>query len=50
VGVGGGHGCVSRVCFGGTGLCDTPICRGEESYRVCVCVCVCDMECDQVPQ
>ena len=24
-----------------SGLCDGPIHRPEESYRVCVCVCVC---------
>ena len=25
----------------GRGLCDSPITRPEESYRLCVCVCVC---------
>jgi hypothetical protein len=30
----------------GRGLCDGPITRPEESYRVCVFVCV--TECDQV--
>ena len=25
----------------GIGLCNGPIPRPEESYRVCVCVCVC---------
>ena len=28
----------------GTCLCDEPIPRLEESYRVCVCVCVCVCE------
>jgi len=34
---------LSCVCcvFSGTGLCDRPIPRPEESQHVCVCVCVC---------
>jgi len=36
-----GHGCCFLV-FGvrcvGSGLCDEPISRSEESYRLCVCV------------
>jgi hypothetical protein len=36
----------------GTGHCEGPTTRREESYRVClcVCVCVCVIECDQVQQ
>ena len=42
----------------GRGLCDGPIPRLEESYRVCVCacacaracVCVCVIECNQGEQ
>ena len=30
---------VSCVCCVGSGLCDKPITRSEESYRVCMCVC-----------
>jgi hypothetical protein len=30
----------SLVCCVGRGLCDKPITRSEESYRVCVCVCL----------
>jgi hypothetical protein len=41
----GGHGCLSLVSecciLSGRGLCEGPIPRPEESYRVCVCVCVC---------
>jgi hypothetical protein len=39
---------VSCECcvLSGRGLCDGPIPRTEESYRVCVCV----IECDQVQQ
>jgi len=33
------------------GLCDRPIPRPEEFYRVCVCVCVCVcVECEQAQQ
>ena len=32
---------VRVVCCQVRGLCDGPITRPEESYRVCVCVCVC---------
>ena len=32
----------------GSGLCDGPIPRPEESYRLYVVVCVCVTECDQV--
>ena len=35
-----GHGCSSVVfvvCCVGSGLCDEPITRSEESYSVCVC-------------
>jgi hypothetical protein len=28
----------------GRGLCDGPITRSEESYRLCVCLTVCDLE------
>jgi hypothetical protein len=28
----------------GRGLCDEPITRPEESYRLCVCLIVCDLE------
>ena len=31
--------------FSDSGLCDGPISRPEESYRVCVCVCVCVCMC-----
>jgi hypothetical protein len=34
------------VLLSGRGICDGPITRAEESYRVCVCV----IECDQVQQ
>jgi hypothetical protein len=40
-----GHGClslVSVVCLSGRGLCDGPITRPEESYRLW-CVLVCDV-------
>ena len=39
---------VNVVCCAGTGLCDWPIPRQGESYRVCVCVCV--LKRDQVQQ
>jgi len=42
-----GHGSeflVSVVCC----ICDGPIARPEESYRVCACMCV--IECSQVQQ
>jgi hypothetical protein len=29
------------LCCTGRGLCDRPIPRSEECYRVCVCLCVC---------
>jgi len=48
-----GHGYLSLVnccMLSGGGLCDWPIPRPEESYRVCVCVCVCVTEFDQVQQ
>ena len=34
------------ACRAGSGLCDEPITRSEDSYRVCVSVCliVCDAE------
>jgi len=34
---------VSCECcvLSGRGLCDGPILRPEEAYRVCVCVCAC---------
>jgi hypothetical protein len=41
-----GHGClsvVSVVCLSGIGICDGPITRPEESYRLW-CVLVCDLE------
>jgi hypothetical protein len=40
---------VSCECYVRSGrcLCDGPIPRPEESYRVCVCVCVRVIECDQ---
>jgi hypothetical protein len=43
---------VMVVCCQVRGLCDGPITRPQESYRVCVCVCVCVcvMDCDQVQQ
>jgi hypothetical protein len=34
---------VSVVCLSGRGLCDGPITRPEEFYRLC-CVIVCDQE------
>jgi len=33
---------VFLVYFVGSGLCDEPITRVEESYQVCVCPSVCD--------
>ena len=38
----GGHGSLSvvSVALSGRGLCDEPIPRPEDSYRVCVCMCV----------
>jgi hypothetical protein len=41
---------VSCECcvLSGRGLCDGPIPRPEESYRLYVCVSVCVIECDQI--
>jgi hypothetical protein len=41
------HGSLSfvRVCVSDRGLCDGPIPRSEESYRVCMYVCVCVVSC-----
>ena len=33
-----------RCVSSGRGLCDEPIPRPEEYYRMCVCVCVCECE------
>jgi hypothetical protein len=42
-----GHGCLSFVCLSDRGLCDGPIPRPEESYRLW-CVIVCDLEISRV--
>ena len=45
-----GHGSLSivSVVLSGRGLCDGPIPRPEDSYRVCTRMCV--IECDQLQQ
>ena len=47
---GGISDCFECRVLSGRGLCDRPITRPEESYRVCVCACVCVSECNQVQQ
>jgi len=44
------RGCLVIVVCCQVGVCDRPIPRIEESYRVCVCACVCVTECDQMHQ
>ena len=46
------HECLSLVeccVFSGIGLCDGPITRPEEYYRVCVCVLLGVLKCNDNP-